>query len=61
MMFHLCRELSDNNQVVFFTTKYNQNNFSNKFFSIKEISSKIKIISYLKIAYLIKNYDIVFC
>ncbi len=61
MMFHLCRELSDTNQVVFFTTKYNQNNFSNKFFSIKEISSKIKIISYLKIAYLIKNYDIVFC
>ena len=61
MMFHLCRELSKINQVVFFTTKYNQNNFSNKFCSVKEISSRFKIISYIKIAYLIKNYDIVFC
>ena len=60
-MIHLSNELSMNNNVVFYTTIFNQSNFDCKFnFSIYEISSRFKIISFLKIAYKIKDYDIVF-
>ena len=61
MMIHLSNELSLNNNVVFYTTIFNQSNFDCKFnFSIIEISSRFKVISLLKIAYKIKDYDIVF-
>jgi hypothetical protein len=61
MMIHLSNELSINNNVVFFTTIFNTNNFDEKFdFAICEVKSHFKFISIFKIAYKIRKFDIVF-
>ena len=58
MMFHLYKQISKQNKVVFFTTNLNSKWFK-EIPKIIEVKTKIKFISYLILAYKIKDFDYV--
>ncbi len=62
MMIHLSNVFHNKqNQVIFYTTWFNKNNFSEKInFPLEVINFRFKIISYIYIAYKIRNSEIIF-